>query len=234
MSSLTIRRIARRRRRRRHQQQLSAPRVLRWLVIFLTAAMSALLVTLIVAAAAFVVMYKHYARGLPPAADIIAAEDEAFLTTTLYDRTGQTVIYEVIDPYGGDRRWIGTDDIPRYFLDATVAIEDASFYDNPGFDLRGMARALWNNVTGGHIQGGSTITQQLARNVLLSPEERNEITMDRKVKEVILATEISRLYSKDQILEWYINTNYYGGLAYGIEAAAQQYLGKPARDLTLA
>ncbi len=119
-------------------------------------------------------------------------------------------------------------------LDATVAIEDASFYENPGFDLKGMTRALWSNLTGGQFQGGSTITQQLVRNVLFSEQDRLEVSVDRKVKEVILATEISRLYSKDQILEWYINTNFYGGWAYGIEAAAQQYFSKPARDLTLA
>ena len=97
-----------------------------------------------------------------------------------------------------------------------------------------MARALWNNLTGGYVQGASTISQQLVRNVLMDPEERRQITLDRKIKEVILATEISRLYSKDQILEWYVNTNFYGGWAYGIEAAAQQYFSKPARDLTLA
>lgn len=178
--------------------------------------------------------YAYYARELPPPQDIIAAEEEAFLTTVLYDRTGENVIYEVIDPLGGDRRWVSINDIPQYFLDATVAIEDARFYENPGFDLEGMGRALWNNLTGGQIQGASTITQQLARNVLLDPEERNEISISRKLKEVILATEIARLYSKDQILEWYVNTNFYGNLAYGVEAAAQLYFGKPARDLTLA
>ena len=189
---------------------------------------------LAVALGAFVLIYNHYARELPPAEDIIAAEEEAFLTTVLYDRTGQTVIYEVIDPTGGDRRWISVNDIPQYFLDATVAIEDASFYENPGFDLWGMTRAMWSNLTGGQFQGGSTITQQLARNVLLGEEARTDISLGRKVREVILATEISRLYSKNQILEWYVNTNFYGGWAYGIEAASQQYFSKPARDMSLA
>ena len=105
---------------------------------------------------------------------------------------------------------------------------------NPGYDLKGITRALWSDLTGGQLQGGSTITQQLVRNVLFSDEERTQVSVDRKVKEVILATEISRLYSKNQILEWYVNTNFYGGWAYGIEAAAQQYFSKPARDLTLA
>jgi len=234
MPSLHTTRIARQRRRRRQRQGLRAPRVLRW-------SLAALLILLLLAgvgaaaaAGGFALLYSRYASELPPAEDIIAAEEEAFLTTVLYDRTGQTVIYEVMDPAGGDRRWASVHDIPKYFLDATVAIEDASFYQNPGFDLEGMGRALWNNLTGGHIQGGSTITQQLVRNVLFDEAERRELSLDRKAKEVILATEIARLYSKDQILEWYVNTNFYGGWAYGIEAAAQQYFSKPARDLTLA
>lgn len=234
MTSLHVRRIVHRRRRRRQRQAVTAPRVLRQAVALLAGLLVLGVILFLLTSGAFVVMYNHYARELPPAEDISAAEEEAFLTTVLYDRTGQNVIYEVIDPAGGDRRWSSIDDIPDYFLDATVAIEDASFYENPGFDLRGMLRALWNNLTGGQLQGGSTITQQLVRNVLMDPDERVEISTDRKIREVILATEISRLYSKDQILEWYINTNFYGGLAYGIEAAAQQYFGKPARDLTLA
>lgn len=234
MRTLHVSRVARQRRRRRQHQRFTAPRLLRWSIAALTTLVGLLVLLVLVAVAVFALMYNHYAQELPPAEDIIAAEEEAFLTTVLYDRSGQTVIYEVIDPFGGDRRWLAIGSIPSYVLDATVAIEDASFYDNPGFDLRGMSRALWNNVTGGNIQGGSTITQQLVRNVLFSQEERTEITLERKIKEVILASEISRLYSKDQILEWYVNTNYYGGLAYGIEAAAQQYFSKPARDLTLA
>jgi membrane peptidoglycan carboxypeptidase len=234
MFNLYITRIARQHRRRRQRQKPSAPRLLRWSIALLASLLGLIVVVVLASLGSFVLLYNHYARGLPPPQDIIAAEEEAFLTTVLYDRSGQTVIYEVIDPTGGDRRWVGIHDIPQYFLDATVSIEDSSFYDNPGFDPKGMARALWSNLTGGQFQGASTITQQLARNVLLSDEERQKITMDRKVKEVILATEISRLYSKDQILEWYVNTNFYGGWAYGIEAAAQQYFSKPARDLTLA
>jgi membrane peptidoglycan carboxypeptidase len=234
MASLHVTRIARQRRRRRHHHKHTAPRLLRWSGALLVSLLITAVVLSVVLLFAAILVYNHYASQLPPAEDIIAAEEEAFLTTVLYDRSGETVIYEVIDPLGGDRRWLGIDTIPAYFLDATVAIEDASFYENPGFDLRGMLRALWNNLTGGYIQGGSTITQQLARNVLLGEEARADISVDRKVKEVILATEISRLYSKDQILEWYVNTNFYGGWAYGIEAAAQQYFRKPARDLTLA
>jgi membrane peptidoglycan carboxypeptidase len=227
-------RIARQRRRRRHRQGASVPRLLRWSVALFSGTLGLLLLGGLVALIVFVLVYNHYARQLPPPEQITVAEDEAFLTTVIYERTGQTVLYEVIDPQGGDRRWVSIETIPQYFLDATVAIEDASFYDNPGFDLRGMTRAMWSNLTGGQLQGGSTITQQLVRNVLFSEADRLAVSYERKIKEVILATEISRLYSKGQILEWYVNTNFYGGWAYGIEAAAQQYFNKPARDLTLA
>ena len=234
MLNLHITRITRQRRRRRQHQGFTLPRLLRWSIILLVSLIALTILVGVIALGAGILIYDHYARELPPAEEITAAEDEAFLTSVIYDRTGETVIYEVIDPTGGDRRWTRIDDVPQYFLDATVAIEDASFYDNPGFDLRGMGRALWINLTGGNIQGASTITQQLVRNVLFDEEERRAVTFDRKVREVILATEISRIYSKDQILEWYVNTNFYGGWAYGIEAAAQQYFSKPARDMTLA
>ncbi len=227
-------RTARQRRYRRQSRGATVPRLLRWGIALAAVVAGLVLVGVLAGLGAVVGIYRYYARELPPAAAIIAAEEEAFLTSVLYDRTGQTVIYEVIDPLGGDRRWMSIDAVPEYFLQATVAIEDSSFYDNPGFDLQGIARALWVNLTGGRVQGGSTITQQLVRNVLLDPEERARISLDRKIKEVILAAEISRLYSKDQILEWYINTNFYGNLAYGVEAAAQLYFSKPARDLTLA
>ncbi len=227
-------RLARQRRRHRQARRTTAPRAFRWIGALIASMVGISVVAVLLATLAFVAIYNHYASQLPPPEDIVAAEEDAFLTSVLYDRTGQTVLYEVIDPTGGDRRWVSIDNLPQYFLDATVAIEDTSFYNNPGFDLRGMLRALWNNLTGGYIQGGSTITQQLVRNVLLDVADRREISVDRKVKEVILATEISRIYSKAQILEWYVNTNPYGGLAYGIEAAAQQYFNKPARDLSLA
>lgn len=213
---------------------MAVPRLVRWAIALSAVLVGVLILLGLTSALALGLTYNHYAAQLPPPQNIVAAEQEAFLTSVLYDRTGQTVIYEVIDPTGGDRRWVSIETIPRYYLDATVAIEDASFYQNPGFDLRGMLRALWNNLTGGYLQGGSTITQQLVRNVLLTEDERTTVSYDRKIKEVILASEISRLYSKDQILEWYINTSFFGGWAYGIEAAAQQYFNKPARDISLA
>jgi penicillin-binding protein 1C len=121
--------------------------------------------------------------------------------------------------------------MPRVLLDATVAAEDASFYTNPGFDPRAVVRALYQNVRGQRIvSGASTITQQLVKNTLLTPEATGE----RKIKEAFLAIELTRRYSKDRILEMYLNEIYYGNLAYGVEAAAQTYFGKSARQVSLA
>ncbi|MCA9935173.1 MAG: transglycosylase domain-containing protein, partial [Anaerolineales bacterium] len=119
--------------------------------------------------------------------------------------------------------------------EATIATEDARFYTNPGFDPIGIARAIVQAAQEREfVSGASTITQQLVRALLLSEDERTERTFRRKVREIILAAEISRTYSKEEILELYLNEIYYGNLAYGIEAAAQTYFNKSAADLTLA
>src|SRR5207249_547962 len=135
------------------------------------------------------------------------------------------------DPQGGRRTLVQLSDIPKSMRDATIAAEDASFYDNPGFDIRAVVRATYQWVRSGSPQSGaSTITQQLVKNTLLGPEQ----TAERKIKEAFLAMELTRRYSKDQILEMYLNEIGYGNRAYGIEAAAQTYFSKPARELTLA
>ncbi len=227
-------RIIRQRRRQRLKRSGNAAKLGRWFGCALGLLLLTSIVLALTAAGSVVTVYAIYARKLPPPEAIISAQADDFQTTIFYDRTGTFKIYEVIDPDGGDRQYVTLDEVPEYFLEATIAIEDASFYDNPGFDVEGIARAMWVNVTSDQIQGGSTITQQLVRNQLLSAEERNTRNLDRKLKEIILAAELSRLYSKDQILEWYINTNFYGNLAYGVEAASEVYFDKPARELTLA
>ncbi len=178
-------------------------------------------------------IYSYYAKDLPdPRA--IETEQEDFETTKIYDRTGDVLLYEVFDPRLGDRQYMTLDQIPQHCIDATVALEDKTFWENPGFDPEGIARAFWQNLQGGAIQGGSSITQQLIKNIIIDPEERIQRSYARKFKEVILATEITRRYEKPQILEWYLNTNHYGNLAYGIQAAAQVYFQKQVNDLDLA
>jgi len=155
-------------------------------------------------------------------------------TTRLYDRQGR-LLYEVLDPNAGRRTIVPLSDIPLALQQATIATEDAAFYTHPGVDAVGLARALWINLQGGEVVvGGSTITQQLVRACLLPAEERGERTLRRKVREAILALRLTSQYSKDEILELYLNQVYYGHLAYGVEAAAQVYFGKPVRDLDLA
>ena len=155
-------------------------------------------------------------------------------STRIYDRHGR-LLYEILDPHGGAHSPVPLADVPPACRDATIATEDASFYHNPGVDLWAIVRALWINLRGGEVlSGGSTITQQLARNLLLSPEERTEISLERKMRESILAWRLARTYSKDEILTLYLNETYYGNLAYGIDAAAQKTFARQAAELDLA
>src|SRR6185436_10786943 len=126
------------------------------------------------------------------------------------------------------------DKISPYLIAATIATEDQNFYAHPGFDPVGIIRAIYQNLRSGEtVSGASTITQQLVRALVLSPEERAQRTSMRKIREIILAAEITRTYTKNEILELYLNEIYYGNLAYGIEAASETYFNKPASDLSL-
>jgi membrane peptidoglycan carboxypeptidase len=177
--------------------------------------------------------YYSIARTLPSVEDLQSRASQ-FETTRILDRNG-AVLYEILDPNAGRRTYVSLDEISPYLVAATIATEDKDFYIHPGFDLGGIARALWENYrTGGQGGGASTITQQLARALLLSPEERAQRTVSRKAREIILAAEITRRYSKDEILELYLNEIYYGNLAYGIEAASETYFKTTADQLTLA
>jgi len=156
-----------------------------------------------------------------------------FETTRILDREGN-VLYEIIDPNAGRRTYVSLEDISPYMIAATLATEDKDFYTNPGFDLFGMTRALWQNYTAGEIRSGaSTITQQLARALLLDPSERYEQTYERKAREIVLAYEITRQYSKEEILELYLNENFYGNMAYGVQAASETYFNTSADALNL-
>jgi 1A family penicillin-binding protein len=152
----------------------------------------------------------------------------------LVDRSGR-LLYDILPEQGGRHASVPLASIPLALQQATIATEDSAFYSNPGVDVRGILRALWINVRGGEtLAGGSTITQQAARNLLLSEEERAERSLRRKLRESFLAWRLSRRYSKSEILTLYLNQTYYGGMAYGVEAAAQTYFGKPASELDLA
>ncbi len=163
-------------------------------------------------------------RDLPTPEQV--ATIQAPVKTTVYDVRGR-VLHEF---YRENRSPVALHDIPRNLVNATLSTEDRSFYTHWGVDMWGVARAAVTDVM--HMrrtQGGSTITQQLARNLFLTQER----TFTRKLKEVALAIELERNYSKDQILEMYFNQIYFGEGAYGVEAAAKTYYAKPLRELTL-
>src|SRR5512146_748459 len=160
---------------------------------------------------------------------------ETYMTPSvrITDRDGR-LLYEILAETGGRNTVLAPENIPQCLKDATIAVEDQYFYSNPGVDITGIVRSIWINLRGGEtVAGGSTITQQVARNLLLSENERTERSLRRKLREAVLAWQMTRRLSKDEILALYLNQMNYGGMAYGVEAAAQTYFGKPASQLLL-
>ncbi|MCB9175624.1 MAG: transglycosylase domain-containing protein [Caldilineae bacterium] len=154
-------------------------------------------------------------------------------TSWILDRNG-TLLAELV-PEEGYRTWIPLDEIPVALQHAVVATEDRSFYENPGIDSRAVARAaIQNSSAGDTVSGASTITMQLVRLVAFGPSERFEVSMERKLREVYLAAEVDETFSKAQILEAYLNAAYFGNRAQGVEAAAERYFGRHARELSVA
>jgi penicillin-binding protein 1C len=157
----------------------------------------------------------------------LLTERELPQTTKIFDRNGK-LLYQI---YANENRTlVPLNSIPKNLINSTIAIEDKDFYTNPGFDINGIIRAAIADVSGKPIQGGSTITQQLIKSTLLTPE----VSLTRKIKEIILAFWAERIYTKNQILEMYFNQVPYGGTAWGIEAASETYFGKNVKDLDLA
>jgi penicillin-binding protein 1A len=174
-------------------------------------------------------VFAYFRKDLPNIKDISGNDMDASMT--YYDRTGQTVLWQDYDAV--KRVPVTSDNISKYVKDATVAIEDKNFYKHGAFDVQGIMRAGINDVfkKGGTTQGGSTITQQLVKLNLNWTQDR---TIARKFKELILAVELEREYSKEDILTGYLNIAPYGNIQYGVESAARDYFGKSAKDLTLA
>ena len=173
-------------------------------------------------------IYGVYAASLP-SPDELHDRAAAFKSAKIHDRRGQ-LLFEVFDPTGGRRTLVRIDEVPRHLIDAVVATEDETFFVNPGLNPFAILRALIADLREGEIvQGGSTITQQVVKNIFLTPER----TLSRKVNEAILAAELTRRYSKNEILEIYLNEVYFGNLAYGMGAASETYFGKHVSRLTL-
>jgi 1A family penicillin-binding protein len=192
------------------------------------------LIALGIAGAFALIMYVWLLADLPPIDRLQAGM--TLPSTRIYDRRGR-LLYEVLSDSatGGRNTALPLEAIPQHCQNAVIAVEDANFYAHPGVDIEGIARALWINLQGGEtLAGGSTITQQVARNLLLDPAQRAERSLRRKLREMILAVQLQTAYSKGDILALYLNQSYFGNLAYGIEAAAGAYFGKSAGDLSLA
>jgi penicillin-binding protein 1A len=168
--------------------------------------------------------YRYFARDLPSTSRLEMMEPT--LKTQVFGADSSVIGEFFVE----DRALVPLEELPPYMVDAFIVVEDRKFYQHWGVDLFGIARAVVTNVREGErVQGGSTITQQLARNLF----DMFEDTLTRKIKEALLATRIERAYSKDEILEMYLNQIYFGAGAHGVEAAAQTFFGKKAKDLTI-
>ena len=201
---------ARRRRRRGGKPGLPLWRVFAALFVIGALAVAALLISV--------------ARDLPDTSSLAAVERSS--TIAFLDHRGRLIARRG-SAHGHE---VAVADLPPYLVDAVLAVEDRRFYSHPGVDVIGLSRAMLANIRAGHIvQGGSTLTQQLAKNLFLSPER----TWRRKLQEMMLAFWLESRFTKDEILELYLNRVYFGGGAYGIEAASLRYFGKPASEVSL-
>jgi len=213
-------RAIRLRRRRKHPRPLTGKLVKSRRIVFFTK------IAFIGVFALFLLsifIFPIFAFKLPSPDKIVRREG---FSTKILDRNGE-VLYDI---FAEQKRTPTTlDKVPEYLRQATIAIEDKNFYQHQGFDPFGMLRGFSRLFTQGRAQGGSTLTQQLVKNVLLTPER----SVFRKLREFILAIQIERKYSKDEILQMYLNEAPYGGTAWGVEAAAETYYGKGVEELSL-
>ncbi|MFH2061949.1 MAG: PBP1A family penicillin-binding protein [Candidatus Beckwithbacteria bacterium] len=181
--------------------------------------------TLVILIIFFSSFYWFILKDLPKPTDL--TNREPTLSTKIYDRNEQLLFTFYKDQ---NRSLISLNEVPDHFIKATLAIEDSQFYNHNGISLKGILRSIDQIIFSQQFQGGSTITQQLIKNALLTQER----TITRKIKELILSIEVELLFSKDEILEMYLNEVSYGGTAYGVEQASQTYFGKSVKDLNLA
>ncbi len=170
------------------------------------------------------ILFLWYSRDLPTPGKL--SENNLSQSTKIFDRNG-VVLYDIYNQQ--NRTYVELSQMSKTMQQATIAIEDKDFYINRGFSITGYLRVIRNLFLFRGISGGSTLTQQLVKNTLLTSEK----TLPRKIKEFILAIQVDQRYSKDQILELYLNVAPYGGTSVGVEAASELYFGKKAKDLTL-
>ncbi len=224
--------------RRRYYQHLRGEgpnhkKLPRWTLIPIVL-LSIFVVGLLISSIAAFIVYRVYASGMPPIEQVIAENANG---SKVYDRNGH-LLYTFMGDLSGLSEPVPLDQVSQDLINATVATEDASFYSNPGVNIKGLIRAAYENFLPGNLgflqgTGGSSITQQLVKNLYIPESERAQRSVSRKIKETVYAIELTNRYSKNQILEWYLNQIPYGGVYNGIQAASQGYFGKDAKDLTL-
>lgn len=222
--------IIRRRRRRRATKTASRDRNRN---MFLGLTLLSTLVVMIPVSIVFGSVITAYGRALDrlPEPRSTIFQDPIIGPTQIYDARGETLLFSVTDPLGDERTWVELATLPQYVIDATVLWEDPNFFNETRFQPSEAAARLIENRVDGPLEAETSLTARLVRNVILPP--RDFVTINQRAEEIALVTEITRQHSAEAILEWHLNTNYYGNEAYGIEAAAQVYLGKSARELTL-
>lgn len=169
--------------------------------------------------------HEEIFKDLPSPSDLV--QKDQIVSTKIFDRNGE-ILFKLYEDE--NRTIVPLSAIPQSLINATIAIEDKDFYNHHGFSIRGISRAIIANINGEELQGGSTLTQQLVKNRLLTPKR----TFSRKIKELLLSILVEGTFTKDEILEMYLNQVAYGGSTYGVEEAAQKYFDKHVQDLSLA
>lgn len=228
MSSAT--QIIRRRRARQRRQHDAARRNLHWGLLLGVVLGGGLILPFTAIALVALFLYTSAAAAMPTQAQTIYI-DPIQGTTELVDRDGREVLLSVVDPLGDERSWVTLDSLPPQFLSATLQMEAPRYLDETRFRPQLVLDQLWRYVVGQPIARETSITRRLARGTLIPLAISSGL--DSLLLEIVFSAELERRFTPQQILEWYLNTAYYGNDAYGIEAAAQVYLGKSARDLTL-
>jgi len=186
---------------------------------------SVLLILMVFGLFSVIFVFAYFSRDLPNPNQLLERSFE--LSTRFYDRNDH-LLYEV---YGDkNRTLVKLEDVSPHVAHATLSTEDSEFYIHKGYSLRGIIRAVRNTIFGSGLQGGSTITQQAIKNTLLTQER----TMVRKIKELILSLQIENRYTKDEILQMYLNESPYGGMNYGVYSASKAYFNKEPKELTIA
>lgn len=222
--------IIRRKRARKARQHQQRQRSSVWLMLILTIILFVIVVPMGVILGVAGVLYTQATNAMPTSAETIYL-DPIIGATQLYDRSDSTLIYSVEDPLGNQRRWIELEALPDYVISATLLTEDADYLQATNFDMVQTLNRLWRYILDAPVASERSITGRLVRNAVLPLARKSGL--DDTLLEIALVAEVERQFTPEDLLEWHLNTNYYGNDAYGIDAAAQVYLGKSAENLTL-